>query len=115
MSFVWIGRDEGGSVVWEVGSKRTEFSPLIQPIPWVRLGLPISLNSADARMLETVSGLGPVRSASIVEYRSMHGCFAHVRDLIRVHGIGPKTVLKVAPFLRIDGFQSKTCASLAGG
>jgi competence ComEA-like helix-hairpin-helix protein len=54
-------------------------------------GLPIELNCADARTLETLKGIGSVRARSIVEERARRP-FEHVDDLLRVHGIGPKTL-----------------------
>jgi competence ComEA-like helix-hairpin-helix protein len=54
-------------------------------------GLPIDLNCAQARTLETFPGLGPVRAQSIVEARQVQP-FERVEDLLRVHGIGPKTL-----------------------
>ena len=113
--FIWIGYDEKGRVVWDVGAKRVRFEAPQGVVPWVLLGLPISLNSADAQTLSTVSGLGPSRSESIVRYRTMHGCFRRIGDLEHVRGIGPRTVAKVAPFLRIDGFGVEACASPKDG
>ena len=54
-------------------------------------GLPIELNCADARTLETLKGIGSVRARSIVEERARRP-FERVDDLLRVHGIGPKTL-----------------------
>lgn len=113
--YIWIGYDEKGRIVWDVGSKRFVFKAPQDVVPSVLLGLPVSLNSADAQTLSTVSGLGPARSEAIVRYRTMHGCFRRMRDLERVRGIGPRTVAKVAPFLRIDGFEVETCASPEDG
>lgn len=53
--------------------------------------LPIDPNRADARTLEALPGVGPVRAARIVAERARRP-FAELRDLRRVHGIGPHTV-----------------------
>lgn len=53
--------------------------------------LPIELNCAGARTLETLDGIGAVRARSIVEERERRP-FERVDDLLRVHGIGPKTL-----------------------
>jgi len=53
--------------------------------------LPIDLNCAQARTFETFSGIGPVRARRIVEARTIRP-FERVEDLVRVHGIGPKTL-----------------------
>jgi hypothetical protein len=54
-------------------------------------GLPIELNCAGARTLETLQGIGSVRARRIVEERARRP-FERVGDLLRVHGIGPKTL-----------------------
>ena len=54
-------------------------------------GLPIELNCAGARTLESLEGIGSVRARRIVEERARRP-FERVDDLLRVHGIGPKTL-----------------------
>jgi hypothetical protein len=54
-------------------------------------GLSIELNCAGARTLETLEGIGSVRAGRIVEERAGQP-FERVDDLLRVHGIGPKTL-----------------------
>ncbi len=57
-------------------------------------GLPIELNCADARTLESLDRIGSVRARQIVEERA-RAPFERVEDLLRVHGIGPKTLEKL--------------------
>lgn len=52
----------------------------------------ININSASATELETLSGIGEVLAATIVEYRTQNGPFASVDDLMDVSGIGPATL-----------------------
>ena len=54
-------------------------------------GLPIDLNCAQASTFETFQGIGPARAKSIVDARTIRP-FERVEDLVRVHGIGPKTL-----------------------
>jgi hypothetical protein len=54
-------------------------------------GLPIELNCAGVRTLETLERIGSVRARRIVEERARRP-FERVDDLLRVHGIGPKTL-----------------------
>lgn len=49
---------------------------------------PIRLNSASAQELETITGVGPVLAARIVEYRQANGPFTTIEDLLGVPGIG---------------------------
>ena len=57
-------------------------------------GLPIDLNCAQPETLETFPGIGKVRAQSIVADRRIRR-FDSVDDLIRVHGIGPKTLERI--------------------
>jgi competence protein ComEA len=52
----------------------------------------INVNTASASELETLSGIGEVLAAEIVNYRTEHGPFASVDDLDEVSGIGPATL-----------------------
>ena len=52
----------------------------------------LNINSASATDLETLSGIGEVLAATIVEYRDQNGPFASVDDLMDVSGIGPATL-----------------------
>ena len=50
---------------------------------------PISLSSATAEQLDTLSGVGPVTAQKIVDYRTEHGAFHSVEELDAIPGIGP--------------------------
>lgn len=53
----------------------------------------VDINHADARTLaENLSGIGLVRAEAIIAYRNLHGPFRRIDDLVRVHGIGEKTL-----------------------
>jgi competence protein ComEA len=52
----------------------------------------ININTASETELETLSGIGEVLAATIVEYRTQYGPFASVEDLMDVSGIGPATL-----------------------
>lgn len=56
---------------------------------------PVDINSADAKTLEKeLIGIGPKTAQAIVHYRAKHGPFRSVDDLLKVKGIGPKTLEK---------------------
>ncbi len=48
----------------------------------------IDLNKASAFELERLSGIGPVLSRRIIEYREKYGPFKEINDLKKVNGIG---------------------------
>lgn len=62
----------------------------------------VNLNSAGSAELVSVPGIGPVMAGRILAYRRKSGRFRSVDELIRVRGIGPRTLEKIRPYLRID-------------
>jgi competence protein ComEA len=55
----------------------------------------VNINRANSAQLQTLNGIGPVKSQEIVKYRKLHGGFRTVDELVNVKGIGPKTVAKL--------------------
>jgi DNA uptake protein ComE-like DNA-binding protein len=58
----------------------------------------IDLNRADARALQSISGVGPVLAAKIIAGRP----YKSVDDLLRVSGIGPKLFAKIQPYVVVN-------------
>lgn len=61
----------------------------------------VNLNTASATELETLPGVGPVTAAAIIEWRTRHGGFTSVEDLLEVQGIGEVTLEQLAPLVTI--------------
>ena len=61
----------------------------------------ISINTAAAKQLQTVKGIGPSMAQKIVTYRNKNGAFETVEALKKVKGIGPKTLKKLAPYIAL--------------
>ena len=57
----------------------------------------IDVNSADAKTLTRLPGVGPVTARRIIEHRGAHGPFKKPDDLLAVRGIGAKTLAKLKP------------------
>ena len=55
----------------------------------------VELNSADAKALESLSGIGPSMAEKILQYRQEHGRFDKIEDLMKVPGIGEKTFQQI--------------------
>ncbi|MDQ1531962.1 MAG: competence protein ComEA [Microbacteriaceae bacterium] len=55
-------------------------------------GAPISLGTASQAQLETLPRIGPAMAARIIAWRAANGGFRSVDDLLKVGGIGPKTL-----------------------
>jgi competence protein ComEA len=62
---------------------------------------PINLNTATVEQLDTLPGVGPVRAAAIVAWRSANGKFTSVDQLGKVDGIGPGRLEKLRPLVRV--------------
>lgn len=53
----------------------------------------VDINHANARTLaESLTGVGLVKAEAIVAYRNTHGPFRSAEDLLRVKGIGARTI-----------------------
>lgn len=53
----------------------------------------VDINVANAETIARVlRGIGPTKAAAIVKYRETNGKFRTVEELVKVRGIGPKTL-----------------------
>jgi competence protein ComEA len=64
-------------------------------------GALVNLNTADETQLDTLPGVGPVTAQKILEWRSAHGAFSSVDELLEVDGIGEKTLADLAPHVTL--------------
>ena len=62
----------------------------------------VNLNTASAKELSYLPGVGQSKAEAIISYRSNRQ-FKKVEDLMRVKGIGRKTFKKIRSFLTVDG------------
>lgn len=62
---------------------------------------PIDLNTATAAQLDALPGVGPSTAQAIVDYRSQHGRFRSVDDLLNVRGIGAAKLEQIRPLVRV--------------
>lgn len=60
------------------------------------------LNRAGRAELEQIPGVGPSLSKQIAEHRQTRGPFKSVEELRQLKGVGPATLEKMRPFLRVD-------------
>jgi competence protein ComEA len=61
----------------------------------------VDLNTASAAQLETLPGVGPATAQAIIDYRSQHGAFRSVDDLLNVRGIGPAKLDAMRALVRV--------------
>lgn len=62
-------------------------------------GVGIDVNRDEAKDIELLPGIGEVKAKAIVESRIENGPFNNRDDLLRVRGIGPKTLDLIVPWL----------------
>jgi competence ComEA-like helix-hairpin-helix protein len=63
----------------------------------------LDLNRAGPLELESLPGIGPALAQRIVEHRARIGRFGRVEDLLEVSGIGPATLERLRPLVRVGG------------
>lgn len=63
----------------------------------------IDINSAGAKELELLPGIGPALAERIIAERERGGPFKRVDDLVRVNGIGPRTVERLRGRAGVSG------------
>ncbi|MBN2006348.1 MAG: RNA-binding transcriptional accessory protein [Anaerolineae bacterium] len=59
------------------------------------------LNTASPALLQYISGIGPKMAEAIVAHRDAKGAFTTRKELQDVPGLGPKTFVQAAGFLRV--------------
>ncbi len=78
--------------------------PLPPAPPPVDAGpLRVDPQTATAREIEALPGIGPAIARRIVEARASGVVFRRAADLRRVRGVGPRTLERIAPFLVFTG------------
>ena len=62
---------------------------------------PVDLNRATVSELTRLPGVGEAIAKRIVDFREQHGPFKRVEDLMKVKGIGEKSLEKIRPHVRV--------------
>jgi len=62
----------------------------------------INVNTADSDALQRLPRVGPVIAQRIIEHRQEHGPFKAVDDLVKVSGIGEKTLERLRPLVTVQ-------------
>ena len=73
---------------------------------WAWAVQPVNVNSANAEEIaEALKGVGMSKAEAIVSYRSEHGQFKHVDELVNVKGIGIRTVDINREYILLDNSE----------
>jgi competence protein ComEA len=62
----------------------------------------VDLNTANAAQLEALPGVGPATAQAILDYRTQHGRFRSVNELLEVRGIGEAKMAQLRPHVRVS-------------
>ncbi|WP_456385937.1 ComEA family DNA-binding protein [Desulfolithobacter sp.] len=62
----------------------------------------VNINTADARELATLPGIGMVKAEAIIKYRQEKGNFKTIKELTKVKGIGEKTISKIQDEITVE-------------
>ncbi len=60
----------------------------------------VNINTADKATLTLLPGVGTVTAEAILAYRQANGDFKSIDDLMKVKGIGEKSLAKLKPYLQ---------------
>lgn len=71
------------------------------PTPGAPGGPLVNINTADQTELESLPEVGPVTAQAIIAWRTEHGGFSAVDELLEVDGIGDATLGQIAPFVTV--------------
>lgn len=73
--------------------KQMLFALVLSLAAWNIQASPININTADAQTIaDSLKGIGLAKAKAIVSYREQHGAFKELADLMKVSGIGDKTL-----------------------
>lgn len=100
MKAMWIQRSDSLRRLFSADAGNTSIDSFIadtgdEPVRKV------NINTANARALTSLPGIGPKMADRIVEYRNQKGVFRTAEDLMKVKGIGKKTFAKLKPYIDI--------------
>ena len=76
-------------------------TPAAPTTPGAILAATVDINTADQMALETIPGIGPVKAAAILQFRTEQGSFTSVEQLLEVTGIGPATLEAIRPYVTL--------------
>ncbi|MDJ0836157.1 MAG: helix-hairpin-helix domain-containing protein [Acidobacteriota bacterium] len=61
----------------------------------------ININTGDAEELKKLPRIGPKMAQRIIDFRTEHGEFKKLEELLNVKGIGPKTFATLKPLIKL--------------
>jgi len=68
---------------------------------------PVDVNTASAAELQAIPGIGKALAQRIIEFREKNGPFDQVDDLVKVRGIGEKSIVRLKPYLTAGAAKAR--------
>lgn len=69
----------------------------------IEAGEILNINTADAKQLQRLPGIGEKTAQNIIDYRAAHGDFERIDDIKNVDGIGDGKFENMKEFLTVSG------------
>ena len=63
---------------------------------------PLNINTATVTDLDALPGIGPVLAQRIVDYRTAHGNYRAVEELLKVNGIGDAKLMEILELITVE-------------
>lgn len=61
----------------------------------------MDINTANLQQLQLLPGIGEALAQRIIDFRTEHGAFTAVEDLMKVNGIGEKKFAELSRYIKI--------------
>ena len=68
-----------------------------------KISFPISINQASKEEIMALPGIGDVLAERIISYRTEHGEFSSVEELLNVEGVGKKRLEEILDLITVGG------------
>ncbi|WP_375103732.1 ComEA family DNA-binding protein [Paenibacillus sp. RS8] len=89
----------GGDQTPAGGNAAASAGALDVPTPGASQEGKVNVNTAGARELMDLPGIGEKKAQAMIDYRNREGAFRNLSDLGKVKGIGPKMLEKLKPLV----------------
>ena len=75
---------------------------LVLTTPTDPAGNLININTAMSAQLDLLPGIGPTTAQKIIDYRTQHGPFQKIEDIMNVPGVGPATFDNIKTLISVQ-------------